>query len=138
MSHVERAVTCLHCQKVHDRGFIWNFSDTVRVCFTCYRVMGEAARKSYERKAARGKSKKAGAQTTGSTGYALKAMGILALLIVILGAGACFLSLTGEFAVQRVRAGESRMPTNQPAQKARLNPHSTSNSEALSPSPRNS
>src|SRR6266567_7897206 len=113
MSHVERSVSCLHCQKVHDRGFIWNFSDTVRVCFTCYRVMGEDARKRYERDAARGESKQAGPQATGSKeiGYARKVIGILALSIIIIGAGAWFLykPLTGKIAQQRVWAGESRM-----------------------------
>ncbi|MEI9898328.1 MAG: hypothetical protein WDN28_31840 [Chthoniobacter sp.] len=108
MSHVERSVICRHCQKAHDRGFIWNFSDTVRVCFTCYRVMGEDARKSYERTAARAESKKAGSGSKGIRS-ARKAMGILALLIVILGAVACFLykPLNREIAEQRVWAGES-------------------------------
>jgi len=116
MSHVERSVTCLHCQKAHNSGFIWNFSDTVRVCFTCYREMGEDGRKRYERDAARSKSKKAGSQTTGSKGigFAVKVMGLLALLIVILGAGAWFFykPLTGESAEHRVWAGESRMPAH--------------------------
>jgi hypothetical protein len=113
MSHVERSVTCLHCRKDHHSGFIWSFSDTVRVCFTCYRVMGEDGRKSYERDAARAKSKQARAQKTGSSkgaGYAMKVMGILALLIVILGAGAClfYKPLTAEIAEQRVWASLSR------------------------------
>jgi len=92
MSHVERAVTCLHCHKVHNRGFIWNFSDTVRVCFTCYRVMGEDGRKSYERQAARAEAKTARLQTGGSkgTGYAVKVIGVLALLSALLGAGVWF------------------------------------------------
>jgi hypothetical protein len=116
MSHVEQSVICLHCQKVHNQGFIWNFSDTVRVCFTCYRVMGEDRRKCYERNAARGKSKQAGPQTPGSKaiGHARKVMGILALSIVILGASARFLykPLAGAIAEQQVRVAESRMPAN--------------------------
>jgi len=92
MTHVEQSVACLHCQKVHHPGFIWNFSETVRVCFTCYREMGEDARKSFERTAAKAKSKKAALEKRGAkgTGYALKVLGILALLVVLLGAGAWF------------------------------------------------
>jgi hypothetical protein len=94
MSHVEQSVICLHCQKVHNAGFIWKFSDTVRVCFTCFREMGEDVRKGYERRAARGLRGK---------GYALKMIGILTLLIVVLGAGACYFykPLNGEIAQLR-------------------------------------
>jgi len=113
MSHVERSVICLHCQKVHNSGFIWKFSETLRVCFTCYRVMGEDGRKKYERDAAKGESKKAEPQTVGSeatesqtteskgTGSAGKVLGIL---LGILGAGARFLSKspTGKTAEQRL------------------------------------
>ena len=116
MSHVEQSVVCLHCQKVHNPGFIWNFSDTIRVCFTCYREMGEDGRKRYERGASRGESKKAGAQATRmkGTGSAMKVMGVLALVIVMLGAGAYFFykPLTEGIAEQRVWAGESRIPAH--------------------------
>lgn len=118
MSRMERSVTCVHCQKAHDRGFIWNFSDTLRVCFTCYRVMGEDGRKGYERKAAREKPKKAEVPTTGlqpagakGMSYATKVVCLLALLIAILGAGACYLykPLTGEGAEQHLWARESHL-----------------------------
>jgi hypothetical protein len=108
MSHVEKSVICLHCQKVHDRGFIWNFSDTVRVCFTCYRVMGGDGRKSYEREAARGEAKNAapeavGSQATGSKGPG-SATKVVGILTAILGAGPRFLSkaLTGKPAEQQL------------------------------------
>jgi len=125
-------VTCLHCQKVHDRGFIWKFSDEVRVCFTCYRVMGEDGRKGYERKAAKSKSKQAAPSTPESQksppqaaaskvaapksrgSATLKVISLLALLIVVLGAGACFLHKppTGETPEHRLWARASRMPAN--------------------------
>jgi len=104
MSHIEQSVICLHCQKVHNPGFIWKFSETVRVCFTCFREMGEDARKTYERHAAKTESKKAAslAAAAKGKGYTRKMMGILALLIV-LGAGAFYFChpLTGEIAELR-------------------------------------
>lgn len=128
-SYTERSVTCVHCQKVHDRGFIWNFSETLRVCFTCYRTMGDDGRKSYERKAAKEKPKQTGSSATepqatapkageptahGSTGsgYAVKVACLLAFLIVLLGAGACYVykPLSGELAERRASSSESRMP----------------------------
>ncbi|MEP6669636.1 MAG: hypothetical protein ABJF10_10815 [Chthoniobacter sp.] len=112
MSHVEQSVTCLHCQKAHHPGFIWNFSPAVRVCFTCYREMGEDARRSYERDAARGKLNKAGTRARGSKeiSYARKVIGILTLVLVILSAGAClfYKPLNEEIAEQRVWAVVAR------------------------------
>lgn len=120
-SYAERSVTCLHCQKVHDRGFIWNFSDTVRVCFTCYRVMGDDERKCYERAAAKSKSETAEAQTTASketsskgARSSMKVMGLVTILIVILAVGAYFLykPLAVEIAEHRALSGESRTPVH--------------------------
>ena len=131
-SYAERSVTCLHCQKVHDRGFIWKFSDEVRVCFTCYRVMGEDGRKGYERKAAKSKSKQPEPRPTAEFqakesptatsketrfkggGSAMKVIALLALFIIILGAGACFLykPLTGETPEHGLWARVNRMPAN--------------------------
>lgn len=133
-SYAERSVTCLHCQKVHDRGFIWKFSDEIPVCFTCYRVMGEEGRKSYERKAAKSKSKQppeppsatiphakesptAALKETASKGRgsARKMMAICALLIVVLeGAATYYLykPLTAEPPEHRLWARASRVSAN--------------------------
>lgn len=83
---------------------MWNFSETVRVCFTCYRVMGEEARKNYERGIVKGESKK--------TGYAMKVgVGILAAAVVIVAVGLYYLGrpLGEQVAVHRVAAGASRV-----------------------------
>lgn len=105
MSHVERSVICLHCQKPHSPGFMWNFSDTVRVCFTCYREMGEEMRKKYERGVVKSSEPE-------KAGYAMKVVSILALLIAILGASAYFFywPLAEGVAEHRVQAGESQVP----------------------------
>jgi hypothetical protein len=67
--------------------------------------MGEDARKGYERRAAKAKSKEAKSSTVESKWkrYAMKMMGLLALLIVVLGAGACLFHkpVTGEIAELR-------------------------------------
>ncbi|HSI10750.1 MAG TPA: hypothetical protein VK961_01845, partial [Chthoniobacter sp.] len=68
----------------HSPGFVWNFSGTVRVCFTCYREMGEETRKRYARGDVKSEPNK--------SGYSAKMLSILALLIIILGVSAYFLS----------------------------------------------
>jgi hypothetical protein len=136
-SYVERSVTCLHCQKVHDRGFIWKFSDEVSVCFTCYRVMGEDGRKSYERKAAKSKSKQqpepqltvpqvressaiASKETNSNGGGStMKILALLALLIVVLGGATTYFlyqPLTAQPPEHRLWARAGRIPVNRQAQ----------------------
>lgn len=108
MSHACRSVICLHCQKVHNPGFVWNFSETVRVCFTCFREMGEEGRKSYEQRAL----KSGVAKTAGSAGSAMKIVGILALLLTVLGVSAYYFyqPLTEGAVEHRVAIRESRAP----------------------------
>jgi len=83
---------------------MWNFSETVRVCFTCYRVMGEEGRKKYERGIVKGESKKAG--------YAMKAVvGILAAVVVIVVAGVYLFGkpIAEQVAMHRMMPAESRV-----------------------------
>ena len=102
MSHVERSVICLHCQKPHSPGFMWNFSDMVRVCFTCYREMGEELRKKYERGVVKSSEAK-------KAGHTMKLVSILALLIAILGVSAYYFyrPLTEDVADHRAVAREN-------------------------------
>ena len=83
--------------------------------------MGDDGRKSYEHKAGKGKSKKVEPSTPESKvseskggSYVVKAMALLAFLIIILGACACFLSksLTGEFPEHRLSVRADRIPAN--------------------------
>ena len=69
----------------------------IRVCFTCYREMGEDGRKRYERAAARAK-----------IGRARKVIGLVTLVLLILGASAWFFCkpLRGQIAEQRLWAGQ--------------------------------
>ena len=83
---------------------MWNFSETVRVCFTCYRVLGEEGRKKYERGIVKGESKK--------DGYAMKAVvGILAAAVVIVVAGAYLFGkpIAEQVAMHRMMPAESRV-----------------------------
>lgn len=85
---------------------MWNFSDTVRVCFTCYREMGEELRKKYERGSVKSSEPK-------KAGYAMKVVSILALLIAILGVSAYFLyrPLDEGVAQNRAVARDNGLPT---------------------------
>jgi hypothetical protein len=96
MSHVERSVICVHCQKPHNPGFIWNFSDTLRVCFTCYRGMGDELRDGYERRAGKkglaNRSKPVGTPTRVSRKRrsSARAMSLVVVFLAILAANTWF------------------------------------------------
>lgn len=89
---------------------MWNFSDTVRVCFTCFRVMGEEGRKGYEHRAAKS-APKTPAQAK-PAGRSWKTVGVLALLGAILAAGLFYYyqPLNARVAEHHLAVRESRAP----------------------------
>ena len=82
---------------------MWNFSANVRVCFTCFRVMGEEGRKKYERGLVKTEPRKAG--------FAMKlVVGILAAAVVTVVAGIYLFGkpIAKQVAVHRVAAPGSQ------------------------------
>jgi hypothetical protein len=83
---------------------MWQFNDSIRLCLTCYCEMGDEARKKFVHDAQSGASK--------MMRQAVKAVGMLAAAVTILGASFyfCYKPLVGQLAEHRVAARDARLP----------------------------